>query len=385
MIKRKFNKLDKIVSSIMATKKGQVTIFIIIGLMILLTFSILFYFQKSIEGNNINLKRIFSFKLDTIPIKNYVEDCLQATSNEAINYVGKHGGYYDLDNVISTNSAIYNTAYYFFLGQNLMPNKNNVEKEISNYIDDNLFFCLQNFAVFEEQGFNIKFGDIKSSVNLNNDNLRVSLNLPLTIKKDSQIYKLDYFIVNADTKFGRMLDSASALIENQMYTPDNICISCIFKEAEKNDIVIELYNLNNDTVIFLFFDVKNDQKLIYANKYVEYSCDNLPPDVDSSFLEVCLNKRLKEVGYTFYVEDIPNMNASIDKLFYYKINASGRDLNFYDYTPLFDIMNETGDIFFLPKKEQIGNYTIWIRVKDSMLNEVFKTFQLNIINKTKNG
>jgi hypothetical protein len=48
-------------------------------------------------------------------------------------------------------------------------------------------------------------------------------------------------------------------------------------------------------------------------------------------------------------------------------------------------MNETGDIFFLPKKEQIGNYTIWIRVKDSMLNEVFKTFQLNIINKTKNG
>jgi len=368
----------------MRYKKGQVTIFIIIGIIILLTFSLLFYLEyKSTERGDMNLRKIFSFGLDTIPIKNYVEDCLQVTTNDAINYVGKHGGYYDLENVISTESAIYHTAYYFFLEQNLMPNKKDMQNEISDYIDDNLFFCLQNFAVFDEQGFDIEMREIKSSVVLSDDNLRVSLNLPISIERESQKSELDKFMVNVDTKLGRMWDSAFILTEKQMYDPNRICISCIFEEAEKNDIIIELYNLNNDTIVFLFFDVENDQKLIYAHKYIEYSCDNLPPDTEISFLAVCLNKRLEEIGYNFYVEDILDMNATVNELFYYQINASGRDISFYDYTPLFDIMNETGEIYFLPKETEIGNHTIWIKVTDNMYNEALRTFQINIIDKTK--
>jgi len=368
----------------MEHKKGQITIFIIIGIVLLIAFGFLFYYQSySTQNGDVNLRKIFSFGLDTVPIKNYVEDCIQVTANDAINYVGKHGGYYDLDNVISTESVIYNTAYYYFLEQNLMPSKKEIQKEISDYIDDNLFFCLQNFAVFEEQGFDVEMGETKSSVILSDDNLRISLNLPLSIKRESQKSELDKFIVDADTKLGRMWDSAFILTEKQMYNPNRICISCIFEEAEKNDIIIELYNLNNDTIVFLFFDVENDQKLIYANKYTEYSCDNLPPDIESSYLAACLNKKLEELGYNFYVEDIPDMNATINELFYYQINASGRDLVFYDYTNLFEILNESGEIYLLPSEEQMGNHTVWIRIMDKMHNDVFRNFQLSVINKSE--
>ena len=365
----------------MSFKKGQITIFILVGIVLLVAVGFLLYYQSySIAKSDVN--SIFSFGLDVNPIQNYIENCLSITADEGLGYIGEQGGYYKLDDVPSTNSAIYNTSYYFFLGRGLMPSRSDIEGELSDYIEDYLLLCLQNFSTFKEQGWEIESGDIKSSVKLNGDNVRVLLDMPLTVKKGEQQKKVSRFIADSQNDFMRMFNTASVLVEQQMFDPDNICLSCIFDEADKNGYIIELYDLNNDTIIFSILDPESDKKLIYANKYVQYSCENLPPDLDSSFFAFCVNRRLEELGYNFYVENIPNMDATVDDLFYYKVNASGRDISFYDYSPLFDIMNETGEIYFLPKEEQIGNHTVWIKVIDNMYNEALRTFQINVVNKT---
>ena len=372
-IKRKFNKLDGIISSIMARKRGQVTIFIIIGILILATFSIFYYLQYISTGSQeINAQRIFSFGFDIAPIKNYIEDCLKTTSINAVKNISEQGGYYNLDNVLSTNSSsLYQTAYYFYEDRNLMPNKQTVEKEIENYIDDHILFCINEFNVFKEQGFNISFDYIKNSVTLNPNEISTSIDMPVEISKEAQKKYLKTFLISLnDARLGSMLETASTLIDKQLYEPDYIPLSYTYDVAEKDDFFIRIENEeDSNTYFFIIIDNSSSQKLVYANKYKEYSCDDLPSDADSSVIVACMQQVIASKGYRFYLKNIPDMNATVGKQFYYKVNASGLNLNFSDSTNLFDINISTGVINFTPTVNQIGNHIIWINVIDKLGKE----------------
>jgi len=244
--------------------KSQISLVILFGLVLLIAFSFLFYFEGLKKEVNIEMPASF------LPINSFVESCIEKTGKEAIIWIGEHGGYYNLDNVYSTDFTIYNTAYYFNIKDNLAPSKERVEKEISDYINDNLFFCLQNFVDFKEQGFDIIQGNIDSSVQLSQDDATFSVYLPLAIKKQENVKKIENFAVNIKTKLGSMLTSAHLLAREQVNDPGNICMSCIFRESMKNDFIIELSNIGNDTVIVDILDNATGQQLIYANKYMIY-------------------------------------------------------------------------------------------------------------------
>tara|TARA_Y100000031_G_C7965024_1_gene267714 strand:- start:74 stop:496 length:423 start_codon:yes stop_codon:yes gene_type:complete len=120
----------------------------------------------------------------------------------------------------------------------------------------------------------------------------------------------------------------------------------------------------------------------FANKYEQFSCSNLPLDENHYLWEECIQQMVRETGYTFEVEDITNLTAYINQSFNYKINATGLNLSFTDYTSLFEINQKTGGIIFTPTKDQTGNYSIWIYIKDTM-NEKYESFNLEIKNETE--
>jgi len=260
-----------------------------------------------------------------------------------------------------------------------MPSKETVEGEVSDYINDNIHWCLGNFNPFLEEGFTIEVGNVKSSTILNKNKAFFSLEFPLTIKRGPQQKKLTDFSANLDTKFGLMFDSASILTKKQTNDPDNICMDCLYREASKNNLIIELSNIYNDTVIFSILDNNTGEQLIYANKYVIYTCSNPPIDADSSFLIDCLNEEIMNFNYQFQVENISDMNATVHESFYYKVKAIGLNLTFEDYSPLFVINEKTGNISFIPSEEQIGNHTIWIHIRDGLGNKKYIDFNLKII------
>lgn len=362
----------------MLNKKGQITIFIIVGIFVLIAFALIFYLISI--GKSPDIKKVQSLEPDVLPIRNYVESCLYEVSAEAIDYIGNHGGYYNLNDVYSTDSPPYYTAYYFYSGDYLVPTRERVAKEISDYIDDNLFFCLQNFIIFKERGFDIEMGIIKSSVSLAEENANIILNMPLSMKRDAQESKLSGFAAIVETKLGNMLDVASRLTVEQVNDPNNICISCIFREGISNTLLIELSNIDNSTVIFTILDTNKNQQLVYANNYAVYSCNNPPHGADYSFFEDCISQRLAALDYDFFVGDIPDMNVTVNETFYYEINASGLNLSFYDFTSIFDVGIETGIIEFTPIERDIGNHTIWIMVEDNVRNQEFKSLRLRVLN-----
>ena len=369
----------------MEHKKGQITIFIIIGIVLLVAVGFLFYYQTQIVERG-DIQRIFSFGLDVTPIEQYVQSCLKTVSLDAIENISEQGGYYNLDNVLSTDSSLYSTAYYFYEDRVLIPNKKKVEEEIENYINEHILFCISDFDAFREQGFNISFGYTENSVTLNPNEVIISMNMPVEITKQDQKKELKRFYVNLnDVRLGSMLETASTLINNQLLDPDYIPLSYIYDVAERDNFFIHIED-ERDINVYFFIIIDNrsnpSRKLIYANKYREYSCDDLPIDADTSDIIACMERRIAESGYVFYLKDIPDMNATIENEFYYKVNASGLNLNFSDSTHLFDINVSTGVINFTPTIDQLGNHLVWINVMDDLGKEDFESFYLNITNST---
>src|SRR3989344_8311419 len=75
-------------------KRGQVTVFVIVGIIILATVFLVFYFL----GDRINKKTQTEIVFDQSslePLQDYVGDCIEKHGNEAIELVLKQGGKID--------------------------------------------------------------------------------------------------------------------------------------------------------------------------------------------------------------------------------------------------------------------------------------------------
>ena len=172
-------------------KKAQVTIFAIIGVIVLITGSLFFYSQTQIEKQIIPdayLKEKIPAEFDAI--KKYVDDCIYKVSVDGLELAGQHGGYISMvDPEISTASfkiipeATESDAVIFSDGSNLAipywwylqsvndctgecrygskrpelrDSENSIEKQLERYVKKNLKNCINNFEDFKEQGFKVE-------------------------------------------------------------------------------------------------------------------------------------------------------------------------------------------------------------------------------------
>ena len=75
------------IDRIFMNKRGQVTVFIILGIIILAAIVLVFY----LTGNTLVNQSEQKVNIETKPLKNYVGDCLEKTGNDALNLIGKQG------------------------------------------------------------------------------------------------------------------------------------------------------------------------------------------------------------------------------------------------------------------------------------------------------
>lgn len=363
-------------------KDGQVSIFVILGIIILTIGFLSFYIR---QPKSQETEVISEAPLLLNPVKNYIELCLEEIGKDAVVWIGDRGGYYMLPE-LSTRYFVPNTAIYYYKSTNIMPSQEVVESEIARYINENLNDCIRDFLVFKEQGFTIEQGQIKSATTLRESDVLLRLSFPLVIRIQDDSYEIKEFIAQVkNVRLKIIYDVIREIIEKQIETPDTICLSCIADLAKNNDLVVEMNSIENSTIIFTITDLNSEinnlpYKYIFANKYEEYSCSNLPIDASEDLLLECLQLQIEEFNYILKIEEILDLNAIVNIPFVYNVNAIGANINFSDFTNLFEINKTTGLIKFTPKEDQIGIYTVWIRVKDSLGNENYESFQLNIIN-----
>ena len=238
-------------------RKGQISIFIIIAIIIVGTVGLFF----SLRNN----EQITFFSPKTDQIRNFVDECIEDISEETIRLIGQGGGY--IYPPLKSNSL--GNPYYYFEGKENIPSLTEIEKEISNYIEKKLFLCTKGFEQFLD--YEIEQKTILVQTEINDQNILFHVIYPLSITRENNIILLREFEIEIQSN----LKQSYILAENitlDIINDGNICLSCILDFAENKNFELNILDYNLDTEIFIIKDrnIKINEKyseFIFAVKY----------------------------------------------------------------------------------------------------------------------
>jgi len=127
------------------TKRGAVTIFIIIGILILVTVAIFIFFMQGRSKNEITTQTdINAVKMS---LTKYTDKCVFDTGLLGLRLLGARGGYLSRPKYIYELSS-HNTSYLFYKGENLLPTITEMENDISQFVNAYLPVCM-NYSEYD--------------------------------------------------------------------------------------------------------------------------------------------------------------------------------------------------------------------------------------------
>ena len=242
--------------SLTRNHRGQITIFIIVAIVIVVAGILFFIFREDIMTR-------FVSQEDKIVL--FVENCVEDTGKDAIHSISENSGYFNLPE-FSTSGGI---PYYYSDGKSYMPSKEIIEEQISNYMNTLLGFCFNDFADFPE--FEITEGETETQTRIKDEEIILNVRSLLTIKKEEGVTRFDKPIeVRIPVRLGLVYDSIEEIIQEQL-THEDICLSCVSDVAFENDLKIDLTNVE-DGMIFTIIDGSSRIKDValrfrFANRY----------------------------------------------------------------------------------------------------------------------
>lgn len=243
-------------------KSAQISVFIIVAILIVAVVALYFLIQENFGIGNEKVSPIVK------PLYSSIQECIKKTAENDVYYIGQTGGYFTAPN-ISTDTGI---AYYYNKGDNLLPSKKDIEKEMQDYMNYMLPFCTKNFSDYPD--FNVKADAVKSKANIGEGKVVFNIIYPITITKANNNYFFKNFPnTEIPIRLDRIYQLAYNITQDTLKNKNNICISCMNAEASDLDLFIEMNDhTDNETVIFLIRDAKStlfdaDYRFIFANKY----------------------------------------------------------------------------------------------------------------------
>ena len=217
-------------------KKGQVTAFIVIGLVILiLAVGVIAvkqgYLNKALE--KLGLIRTTPEQVD--PVQDFLESCVKRITTEAVDLVGLQGGYVNLPEDPIPNSQFtpinenleiipdsnLKTALWFRERGNgiqvlEIPSKQKIETELEDYVNVNFPVCLNNLSYFTQEGYLLQgSGTPKTEATITDNKVRVSVDFPLTVSRQNAEFGLEKHSIEIESNLGELHSLATQIMQAQ--------------------------------------------------------------------------------------------------------------------------------------------------------------------------
>lgn len=329
-------------------KRGQITVFIIIGIVLLAFTAGTIYLVKTFTEEKLPPPEI----IEVQPVKDYVENCLENQLKEVTSFVALQGGYfgmpdYPLEYSLPEADFSLSIPYYFYNFEHSLPSQAEVEREISLGLVNTLRACTD-FSFFP---YNISVEEDRTDVTtqINPGFVRAIVKLPIHILVGNSIKDIDVFQIKINSEFYKAYQTAVEISNQQYLSGRELCLTCLSEMAEKNNLSLALLEIEGDKsylVIYTISDNSNKQLVFnFAHKF------NLLVAESSPFVQIS-----------------DSLSALAGKEFEYVVKGEGDNITFFDDSDLFDIDPQSGLIQFTPKEEDLGFYFITITIKDALGN-----------------
>jgi len=284
-------------------RRGQVTIFIIIAIVIVAGVIIYFSLNFSSKAN---------VPTELVPVYDYFLSCLEESAREGVVLLGTQGGYIETPDFVSGSSFMpFSSQLNFFeagipywmyvSGNNLIqeqvPTLNSMEAELGTYVGERIVDC--DFTDFEVAGYDVyvENGDVEVRI----DPLQASFEIasPLSIFKGETSAVIVDHGIELDTKLGKFYDlaldvysyqqntlflEAYALDVMRLYAPvtgtELSCAPKIFNEEEIRGDIIEGLSQNIPTIKLGddYYDLSSQERSYFV------AGENLDVDENVNFM-----------------------------------------------------------------------------------------------------
>ena len=207
-------------------KRSQVTLFIIIGLFILVTLALILYVRITADpGPGVEKKD---------PVKRYVEECTKQVTEDALARIGMQAGFVTLDKaaIVEDNVLVSGSVgmpYWFYqdhsgFDRSEMPmleksyeGDTSIESQLEHYIGENLQDCLAGFSVFEAQGTEVaEMGILEPDAIFTEESVEIQLDYPLRIYEGQGMRTEDDYHVSIPVRLKKVYELAKSIRDHEM-------------------------------------------------------------------------------------------------------------------------------------------------------------------------
>lgn len=228
-------------------KRGQVTVFVILGVVLLIGILLYAYITTRNVQPNINVPRLGG---DAGQVQEFVEGCIDQVGRAGLAELGRHGGYIDptdmkytleafdynaLDQTesdmafLNVNDEYSGIPYWYYSRSSrscwhcdvstLSPPLELMAYQLGRYVDENLPECLGNYLPFEEQGFEITaMSNISTFAMINEESVGFLTEYELRLVKDGETTDIKKFYREVDIPLLKYYTTAVKITQTEIDT-----------------------------------------------------------------------------------------------------------------------------------------------------------------------
>jgi len=241
-------------------KRGQISIFVIIAIIIVAVVAVIFIVQPG----GISLAQ----QGEVNPIAS-LKGCIEPEVQSAINLIAPQGGFANPQGFkqyqdVRIKYLCYTSEFYKTCTVQVPFVKNSFENELKSILDPKIETCVSNLEQeYEDRGFEVTKGTVESEIDIAPSNINVNFIVPLTVRKGDDVSQFDEFNVR---------------IDSQMYELLNVAQSILDFEAELGDTDTSLFNqfypslkmkkvkLGDGTTIYILTNVVTSEAFTFASR-----------------------------------------------------------------------------------------------------------------------
>jgi hypothetical protein len=232
-------------------KRGQITVFVIIAILIVLGILVYFFIRSNTGADNTRGDTEIS---ETNGLYQALQECIELDFDSSLILIGLQGGYITVpENHVKGD--INKISYGYYNEENVLNTIPEIGEEINNFLESTANNCIDEN---EYEDLEIIKGNIKSSATIVDGSVKLDLIFPVKIEKaDKKVSLTEAYEYEIDSNLFDLIDTSNKIISNIQENPDTIDLT--FMTNLNYDVVIlpidddtSIYVINDDDYIFQF-------------------------------------------------------------------------------------------------------------------------------------
>jgi len=237
--------------------RSQVTLFVILGILLLAVTAFIVIKLSNNTPPEVILPDEDQVKIQ--PFIDYADECVKKTTEDALILLGDQGLLYPDVYLASKNTKI---AYFYFKGKEYFPKIEDIEKDISKYVNENVAACI-NLYLRAGHVLNPKASSPKTSTFIEDNNVKVTVIYPVELYAEGLKVELKEFESDVDLNFLEIWDISRELFLNIIVDPEWIDLEFI----KIQPVDISIIKIDKSTLVYELEDKQGLENKPYKFRF----------------------------------------------------------------------------------------------------------------------